>query len=144
MVDLFFAIQLHECVCFIGASSFFWGGSPFGVSLSEFAMPNCAERRRCHWCRQLSLCHFWDLEGSNVQEPYLWYCDPCWLWYEIEEMTNYYMQELVEEMPQCTVIATEVFAQRHLMRSICSFLAQFMICHCQDCINDLLFLDQPE
>ena len=81
-------------------------------------MPNCAEYRRCHWCRQLSLCHFWDLEG--------WYCDPCWLWYEIEDMADYYMQELVEEMPQCTVIATEVFAQRHLMQSICSFLTQGM------------------
>ena len=117
---------------------------PFGVSLSDLAMPHlpgilCAEYRRCHWCRlevplvPRSLCHFWDLEG--------WCCDPCWLWYEIEDMTDYYMQELVEEMPQCTVIATEVFAQRHLMRSICSFLTQVVSCYCEDCIEEWLDVD---
>ena len=50
-------------------------------------------------------------------------------------MKDYYMQELVEEMPQCTVIATEVFSEPHLMRLICSFLPEF-ICYCENCMDE--------
>ena len=95
--------------------------------------------RTCSWCIQMSLCHPWDLDdkghvlGNGRWAG--WYCDPCWLWFEIEEMKDYYRQELVEEMPQCTVIATQVFGQPHLMRSICSFLPE-SICFCEVCIED--------
>ena len=75
------------------------------MSLSEFAMPNCAEYRRCHWCRQLSLCHPWDLDDEGhvlgIGRRAGWYCDPCWLWYEIEE-ENKQLRKDNEQLKKCS------------------------------------------
>ena len=62
----------------------------------------------------------WDDDDPNGEVE--WYCDDCWDWYEIEQTTDYYTEELVDKMPQCTAIATKVFGERPLMRSICSFI----------------------